>query len=200
MADSDSIKLCECGCGKPAPIAKYSDKRWGCVKGEPLRFILGHNHIKHGHTSRSGGMSSTYSSWVSMRSRCYDPDATGYKNYGGRGIRVCERWLQFQNFLADMGERPPLSTLDRIDNHSDYGPNNCRWSTRSEQASNRRDAIRITHDGETANLAAWAKKLGIHKATLLSRYWRGERPPTLFRPPEGRYSKMRAGCKARRIS
>lgn len=200
MADSDSIKLCECGCGNPAPIAKYSDPRWGYTKGQSLRFILGHNNIRHGHTSRTEGMSKTYSSWVSMRSRCNDPDATGYKNYGGRGISVCGRWSKFENFLADMGQRPPRSTLDRIDNDADYGPDNCRWSTRSEQASNRRDAIKIEHNGETANIAAWAKKLGIHKATLLSRYWRGERPPALFRQPEARYSTMRAGGKVRHTS
>lgn len=88
---------------------------------------------KHG---RSG--TPTWQSWNSMRRRCGDPKRWNFKYYGGRGIKVCERWQKFENFLADMGERPAGSTLDRIDNERDYEPSNCRWLPRSQQSANRR--------------------------------------------------------------
>lgn len=82
--------------------------------------------------------SPTYYSWLSMRARCGNPRATGYKNYGGRGITVCDRWTSFDNFLADMGIRPPDLTLDRVDNNGNYEKANCQWASRKEQQRNRR--------------------------------------------------------------
>lgn len=94
--------------------------------------------VTHGHGSAKNGRTPTYNTWMNMIQRCTNANAPGYKHYGGRGITVCERWLKFENFLADMGERPEGLTLDRIDNDGNYEPGNCRWATCEQQNANRR--------------------------------------------------------------
>jgi hypothetical protein len=89
----------------------------------------------HGHTRPA---TPTYRSWAGMIQRCTNPKASGYHKYGGRGIRVCDRWKIFKNFLDDMGERPIGKTIDRIDNNGNYEPSNCKWSTPYEQTHNQR--------------------------------------------------------------
>lgn len=87
----------------------------------------------------------TWNSWQAMLARCYRPVCNGYKNYGGRGITVCERWHSFENFYADMGDRPKGKTLDRLDVNGNYEPGNCRWATPTEQRANTRKE-QATHD------------------------------------------------------
>lgn len=101
----------------------------------------------HGHTGRVNGKawaSPTYISWRSMKARCLYPSMNKYEIYGGRGIKVCDRWMVFENFLEDMGERPLGKSLDRIDPNGDYVAGNVRWATAKEQRNNRRDThIRV---------------------------------------------------------
>ncbi|ELR5271163.1 hypothetical protein VPZ69_003537 [Providencia rettgeri] len=98
---------------------------------------------KHGHAGEN--YTPTYVSWSTMRSRCKRANAHNSHNYKGKGINVCERWDKFENFLIDMGERPSGTTLDRIDNNLGYSPENCKWSTPTEQARNRRNGV-LTFD------------------------------------------------------
>ena len=107
-----------------------------------------HPNTKHGHSPRNGKLSPTYRSWQSMKDRCQNSNCPAYKNYGGRGIAVCERWMDFANFLEDMGTRPEGKTLDRIDNDGNYEPGNCRWATPKEQTQNRRPLKPYIHKNQ----------------------------------------------------
>jgi hypothetical protein len=108
-----------------------------------------------------------------MRQRCDNPKAAHYADYGGRGIAVCERWLKFDNFLADMGPRPEGMTLERKENNGNYEPGNCRWASRSEQMRNRRNSRFVTYQGKTQTLKDWANEYGLTGSTLWLRWKRG---------------------------
>jgi hypothetical protein len=112
--------------------------------------------------------------WSSMKSRCFNPNEKSYKNYGGRGVTVCERWEDFNNFYEDMGERPSDNhSLDRVDNDGDYCPENCRWATSIEQNRNCRSNRLWEHDGQTMTISMWAEELKISYHTLYKRWMLG---------------------------
>lgn len=115
----------------------------------------------------------THNSWVAMMSRCTWRGHHAWLSYGGRGICVCKRWLDFRNFLDDMGERPEGMTLDRIDNNGNYRKSNCRWISLSQQQSNMRRNHLITFRGKTKHISGWAKKYGLNPCTLRSRILNG---------------------------
>ena len=123
----------------------------------------------------------TYECWSAMKQRCLNPRAVEYANYGGRGIRICERWVVFVNFLADMGERPEGLQIDRIDNNGGYEPSNCRWTTSKENQRNRSNTKFLVVNGERKSLAQWADEVGLAQRTIWSRIdtgWSDERAVT----------------------
>ena len=139
---------------------------------------LSRNRIKSCGCLRNGsrflhGMSDSieYKSWEAMIDRCYNSKNTHYKRYGGRGISVCDKWrYSFHEFLKDIGRRPHLKyTLDRINNELNYTPDNCKWSTKTEQSFNKSNNILIEYNGHIKNLSVWAKEININSGTLSSR-------------------------------
>jgi hypothetical protein len=129
-----------------------------------------------------------YSIWRGMVDRCRNPRCVSYPRYGGRGIRVCDRWMDFAAFLADMGERPSKGhSLDRIDNDGDYEPSNVRWATRAVQMANRHTTIWITYKGRTLPCCEWAKELNLPVTTLGERMQKGWTPEEAVETPLGAY-------------
>ena len=112
---------------------------------------------------------SEHNSWKSMFARCYNPNEKRFDRYGGRGIKVCERWNDFFLFVEDMGRRPDKMSLDRIDNDGNYEPSNCRWATAKQQAANQSHAHRLMYDGELIPLSEILRRTGIAQTTLLRR-------------------------------
>lgn len=122
----------------------------------------------------------TYRSWSSMLRRCQNVRAANYNDYGGRGITVCEEWQKFENFLADLGERPEGHTLDRINNELGYFKSNCRWATDEQQCLNRRSSRRIEIDGITMTVTEWSKMPGaMSRHQIFKRLDRKGLPPKI---------------------
>lgn len=161
-----------CHCGKEFTnyikvIKGGKIKGCGCLKSAG-------NRRTHGYASRITGETPEYQAWMAMKFRCLNNKSNQkYDRYGGRGIKVCDRWLySFENFYADMGPRPSNKhTVDRFpDNNGNYEPSNCRWGTPLEQANNKRNNINITFLGETKTLANWARTVKMSRDTLVCRH------------------------------
>ncbi len=177
--------LAECSCGGTARVATTSlvggnTKSCGCLKRE----VLGASQRTHG----CAGKSKAYSVWKGMKKRCVNANERSFKNYGARGITVCERWQSFDNFLADMGEPAPGLSIERINNNAGYSPSNCIWADDVTQARNRRPLPfgRISELGLSVRLDELARLVGINKQTIASRLYRGESLERVLRPVQVR--------------
>lgn len=142
------------------------------------------SRFKHGYRP-AGKRNKTYLAWQNMNGRCFNPALPNYHNYGGRGITVCERWRDFANFLADMGECPPGLTLERNNNQGDYEPGNCTWASYDAQGNNRRTNRLIECNGVTKTLSQWSRATGLHKDTIRWRL-RTMAPERALSYPSGR--------------
>lgn len=111
----------------------------------------------------------TYYVWHGIMCRCRCKTNSQWKYYGGRGITVCDRWLTFSNFFADMGEKPKGCSIERIDNDKGYNPSNCKWATPKEQASNRRNTRLIEFNGTKKTISEWGRTMHLSRATLTKR-------------------------------
>jgi hypothetical protein len=161
--------------------------RFICSCGAEFRALVA--YINSGHTTSCGCASnrkrirrkeiihefkSEYRSWCSMRDRCRNPNSQDYKNYGGRGISVCDRWNLFENFIEDMGSKPtPGHTLERNCVNKGYSPDNCSWIPNEDQPHNRTITVRLTYNGETKPLSIWAKERNLDPKLVRSRISRG---------------------------
>jgi len=153
--------LCKCDCGTErvvlaCDLRSGKSKSCGCWQ-------IDNPNLKHGHARRKR-VTGTYQSWVTMVSRCTNPNTQNYKYYGGRGIAVCERWLGedgFNNFLADIGEKPKGLSLERENNNGNYEPGNCKWATKEEQANNQRSNVKIWTGEGYVTMSQFARVHGI---------------------------------------
>lgn len=157
--------ICLCDCGEYVVVIKCNlingdTQSCGCFRRE-LRTT--HGQAKYGKTT------TTYKIWQWMKDRCGNKNNQRYEDYGGRGIKVCQRWLKSENFYEDMGKRPKRLSIERVDNSKGYYKENCRWATRTEQARNTRSNRLLEYNGQIKCLAEWAEKLEINRGTLLSR-------------------------------
>lgn len=162
-----SLWQCKCECGnyittRGTSLRFGSPRSCGCLQKQ----VVAELKTKHGFSRNR-----LYRIWKNMKQRCYNPKAQKFENYGGRGVRVCKEWNNYENFHSwamENGYEEGL-TLDRINNDGDYEPNNCRWVTYSEQSLNSRTNHLMTYKGETKTLKEWAEIFGMNYSTLSAR-------------------------------
>ena len=169
--------LCRCECGKLHEAVSHAltsghTKSCGCWKDERNTSTK----PTHGHASKKTGLSPTYQSWRGMWTRCTNPKVKSFKDYGARGVCVCDQWKDFGAFLSDMGTRPDGSTLDRKDVNGNYEPSNCRWVTRTEQNRNTRANYIVSFDGREMTQAEFSELIGMKQSTVSYRLKKGWTP------------------------
>lgn len=165
--NSKTYWICKCECG--AETIVRSD---GLVGGMTQSCgCLGRDRRRQANTKHGGGNCPEWKAWQAAKQRCYNPNNKRFHHYGGRGIKMCDRWLNsYPNFIADMGPRPsPNHSIDRINNDGNYDPQNCQWRTTTEQNNNFSANRRITFQGVKRNLTQWEKKLNFPRELIASR-------------------------------
>jgi hypothetical protein len=182
---------CLCECGKET-IVTGDNLKCGRSRscGCQIRVGLRQSNLKHGKTG-----SPEYKVWAGMHSRCYNPKEKAYKYYGERGIKICRRWrgkVGFENFLADMGERPSLKHwIERKRNWQGYSPSNCCWATRQEQMNNKRNTVWVLCRGKRIVLKSACEMLGLNYGSIKSRMYKGMTFSQAVSRPFRQYSRGR---------
>lgn len=177
-----TVWRCRCDCGNERSVTATTLKRGQTMSCGCLRpSLIAESRRTHGMRK-----SPEYRNWLRMRERCEDEKCPAFLDYGGRGIRVCERWQDFALFFADVGPRPsPRHSLDRIDNDRGYEPGNVRWATAKEQQRNRRNNAVLTYAGRTACLAEWAESTRLPAYLIRRRIVRGMSAADALTTPRG---------------
>lgn len=181
-----AASLCCCCCGNTVVVRNCHlrsghTQSCGCLHKEATSLAkTTHGHSRHRRTSRE------FNSWMGVLDRTTNPNSPVWLYYGGRGIKVCDRWLKFENFYADMGDRPsPEHSIDRVDNDGPYSPENCRWATRTEQANNKTNNTRFVFYGLTKTLSEWSRITQVPTLTISKRLKRNWPPNLAFWAPNG---------------
>lgn len=173
-AGSKTLWNCVCDCGQKRVLAGAA-LRFGNTRSCGCLWLDVVSKVKHGHAAK-GTLSPTYRTWASMVARCTIPGSEGYAKYGARGVRVCNRWRDFENFLADMGERPKDTSIDRIDGSRGYDPDNCRWANIRTQTENRSSTRWVRLGAERVTIPELAELGGISYTCAYQRLQRGWSP------------------------
>lgn len=183
---------CRCDCGSTVEVDGGGlrgghTRSCGCLKREVSKEV---NTI-HGFSTRER-VASEYKSWAGIKDRCTNPKRKDYPRYGGRGVRVCDRWLHsFENFIADMGEKPSSRhSIERLNNDGDYEPRNCVWATSIEQQNNKRTSRFITSGGRTQTVETWAREIGVKSCTLRWRLNHGWSDEETVNPKTRKWTKQ----------
>jgi hypothetical protein len=199
--------MAECDCGDISEYDKNNIDRGNSVRCRKCaNKSRSEKHSTHGCSmSRKANNKEGYENytiWQAMKRRCYLDSSAGYKNYGGRGISVCERWIDsFENFIKDMGLRPTNKhEIDRIDTNGNYEPDNCRWATKKENARNKRNTVMIEIDGEIKPLVQWAEESGTSAWNIKNRIrnlgWSnkeavfGKKKRRVYNTPKGKFQTL----------
>ena len=184
--------VCKCDCGKTLSVRDdaiigQTTRSCGCLQREaPGKYYAGHQKVG---TQNNESRDRLHNIWYLMRHRCNDPKSKAYNRYGGRGIKVCDAWddcqngyFAFREWALSNGYADGLS-IDRINNDEDYTPENCRWSTTTEQANNKRCNVTLTYNGTTKTAAQWAKELGVNYHAFINRVYLGWDTDRIFEQP-----------------
>ena len=185
---------CLCLCGQTVRVTSNNlragvTQSCGCLNRERVSAALKESSTTHGKR-----YTRVYDVWLNMKQRCTNPNNDHFPAYGGRGISICNRWMDsFEAFYADMGDPPSDDhTIDRKDVHGNYEPGNCRWATREAQASNTQRSVMLTYQGRTQTAKQWALELGIRPGTVAQRARKGWPVDRILSTADGRGMHRRA--------
>jgi len=178
-----TVWLCRCICGNKVIVTgshliNGNTNSCGCYQVDRIKEA----ETTHGQ-AKAGEMSKEYKCWANMKNRCYNKKVKQYKDYGGRGIMVCDRWLNsFDNFFFDMGKMPTdKHSIERIDNNKGYAPENCKWDTKINQARNNRRNRWLEYDNKKMLLSDWAKYFGVHPSAIYCHFKGGKTFEQVYR-------------------